>query len=529
MGTTIPSTTTLQLDEVRSLLDELKSKGEHDRLVEVALRILEQLVRDNQELARQLGKALRRAAGNRSEKIDPNQLWLAVVQAMELEQKPAPPALPPRDRKAPRERARTSTGRKPLPAHLPREVQRIPVPLEEQTCACGKPTKLIGVESSEVLEFEPGQFKVIVYEREKRACPDGECGVVVAPAADKVIDKGLPGPGLLAHVLVGKYGDHLPLNRQVGIYARQGVDLAPSTLCDWVRQGVEGLEPVADAIFAQALSSHVMQGDDTGLRVLDGGAPGGSKKGHLWGFVGDRTWVAFKYTETWKGEEARKHVVGRKGWFQVDGYAGFDKMFNVPAAEIFEVGCWSHARRKYHEAFEGGDVRAAVAISIIGKLFAIEREADAARIDPEARRALRQEKSTVILDELGAWVVETLPRAPPKTPLGQAMTYTVNQWKQLRRFLEDGRLELTNNGVERALRMIAVGRSNWLFAGSDAGARRAAVLYTLIGTCRLQDVDPLAYLRDVLDKLSHDWPQSRLRELLPDRWTQDRAPASAAA
>lgn len=526
MGTTLPSTSTLQLDEVRALLDELKEKGEHDRVVEVALRLLEQVVRDNQELARQLSKALRRAAGNRSEKIDPNQLWLAMVQAMEQENKPAPPPPPPK-RKPSREHARTSTGRKPLPAHLPREVQRLSVTPEEMTCACGKPTQLIGVESSEVLEFEPGRFRVIVYEREKRGCPDGQCGVVIAPAADKVIDKGLPGPGLLAHVLVGKYGDHLPLNRQVGMYERQGVELAPSTLCDWVRQGVELLEPVADAIFAEVLSSHVMQGDDTGLRVLDGSAPGGSKKGHLWAFVGDRKWVGFRYTETWKGDEARKHVVGRRGWLQVDGYAGFDRLFKAQPPVVFEVGCWAHARRKYVEAMEGGDVRAAVPISIIAKLFAIEHQADAEGLDPDARRVLREEKSAAVLDELGYWVKETYPRAPPKTPLGQAMTYTINQWNQLRRFLEDGRLELTNNGAERALRAVAVGRSNWMFAGSDAGARRAAVLYTIIGTCKLHGVDPFAHLRDVLDKLSHDWPQSRLRELLPDAWDQTRTRAAA--
>jgi transposase len=516
------TTATLQLDEVRALLASLHEKGEHEQVLEVALRLLDQVVRDNQDLSRQLARALTRAAGNRSEKIDPQQLWLWVTQALAMEEKPAPPppARPP-ERERPRPAA--PSGRKPLPAHLPREVRRIAVAPENQTCACGKPTKLIGVETSEVLELTPARFMVITYERERRGCPDGQCGVVVAPVADKVIEKGLPGPGLLADVLVGKYGDHLPLHRQTGIYARQGVELAPSTLGDWVREGVEILEPVAQAIMAEVLAAHVVQADDTGLRVLDGEAPGGSKKGHLWGFVGDRKLVAFQYTETWKGEEARRHVAGRRGWLQVDGYAGFDKLFKAAEPVVFEVGCWSHARRKYVEALDAGDVRAAVGIAIIGKLFEVEREADAGGLAHDARRALRAQRSAATLDELQQWVAETRSRAPPKSPLGQALGYTVNQWRQLRRFLEDGRLELTNNGVERALRAIAVGRANWLFAGSDTGARRAAVMYTVIGTCKLCGVDPLAYLRDVFEKLSQGWPNKRLAELLPHRWTTPSA------
>lgn len=533
MGSTIPTT---QLDEARALLRELHERGEHERTLDVALALVEKLVHDNHDLARQLAKVLRRAGGHHSEKINPQQLWLAVVQALAQEEQPRPAPPPPVEREKPPRKPHKPTGRKPLPAHLPREVVRIPVPPEEQTCACGKETRVIGVESSETLDWVPASLKVIVYEREKRGCPDGICGVTTAPAADKVIDKGLPGPGLLAQVLVGKYADHQPLNRQVAFFARHGAELAPSTLGDWVRQGVEILDPLAEAIFSQVLASHVMQGDDTGLRVLDNGAPGGSKKGHLWAFVGDRLWVAFRYTETWKGEEARAHVRERRGWFQVDGYAGFDRLFNAEPKTIFEVGCWSHARRKYVEALDGGDVRAAVAIAIIGKLFAIEREADARGLTPGERCALRLEQSTEVLNELTLWVAETQPRAPPKTPLGQALTYTVNQWTQLRRFLEDGRLELTNNGAERALRAVAVGRLNWMFAGSDTGARRAAVLYTIMGTCRLQGVDPWAYLRDVLAKLAAGWPMRRLRELLPDAWARARAvppdavtpPASAA-
>jgi transposase len=524
MGTT-QKATPVDLAEVRALFERLAAQGDTQRACDVALQLISQLAGDVDQMARQLAKAMQRAAGNRSEKIDPNQLWLDVVKACAMAAQPAPP--PPPERPETPRKPRRSTGRKPLPAHLPRKVVPIAVGPEDRSCDCDKPTVKIGVERSEILEYAPPQFTVIVYEREVRGCADGVCPPVTAPVADKVIDKGLPGPGLLANVLVQKYADHLPLNRQIGIFARSGIEMSVSTLCDWVREGAGLLAPVADAIFERVLAAHVMQGDDTGLRVLDSSIKRGSKKGHLWAFVGDRRWVAFKYTETWKGEEARKHTERRKGWLQVDGYAGFDRQFNAPVPVVFEVGCWSHDRRKYVEARDGGDVRAAVPITIIAGLFAVEREADEVKLDHDQRKALRLAKSAPILDELGKWVADMSPHAPPKTPLGQAITYTVNQWKQLRRFLEDGAIELTNNGAERALRAVAVGRANWQFAGSDEGARRAAVIYTIIGTCKLHGIDPWAYMRDVFDKLSGDFPASRIAELLPDAWAQRQAPAHA--
>jgi transposase len=519
------TSTTVDLAEVRALFERLASQGDAKRMCDVALQLIAQLAGDVDQLSRNLAKVLARAAGNRSEKIDPNQLWLDVVKACAMAAQPAPPPPPARPDK-PR-KPRRPTGRKPLPAHLFRKIVPISVGPEDASCACDKPTVKMGVERSEVLEYAPPQFTVIVYEREVRGCANGVCPPVTAPVADKVIDKGLPGPGLLAHVLVQKYADHLPLNRQIGIFARSGIEMSVSTLCDWVREGAGLLQVIADAIFERVLAANVMQGDDTGLRVLDGSVAGGSKKGHLWAFIGDRKHVAFKYTETWKGDEARKHTQRRTGWLQVDGYAGFDQQFNAPVPVIFEVGGWSHARRKYVEARDGGDVRAAVAISIIAGLFAVEREADDAKLDHAARQALRLAKSAPVLDELGAWAAEMRPHAPPKTPLGQAITYTVNQWKQLRRFLDDGAIELTNNAAERALRAVAVGRANWQFAGSDEGARRAAVIYSIIGTCKLQGIDPWAYMRDAFDALSTGFPASRLPELLPDAWTAHRQAQAA--
>jgi transposase len=527
MGTTEPLAAT-QVESVRALLIAMHERGEHAMLVETALRLIEQLASSNDELARALAKAMRRAAGHRSEKLDPRQLLLEIAKLTEEEQKLAPPVEPPPMLRRRQEAGtpRRPRGRQPLPADLPRERQRIAVAEADRHCAHGE-MKVIGVETSEVLEFEPGKFKVIVFEREKRACPKGECGVERAAVADKVIERGLPGPGLLAQVLVGKYRDHLPLHRQSGIFARAGVTLSDSTLGDWIREVVELGEPLADAIFKQrVLPSHVMQGDDTGLRVLDPSEPGGVKKGHLWAFVGDRRWAAFRYTETWKGEEARRHVGARKGWMQVDGYAGFDVMFRArdPAGApiVVEVGCWSHARRGLVEALDGGDARAAVPLAIIAKLFAVEHDADASNLDHEARLALRQQRSRPIRDELWTWIELALPSAPPKTPLGKAIGYLVNQWRQLGRFLEDGRIELTNNAAERALRAVAVGRKNWMFAGSEDGARRAAVAYTIIGTCVLGGVDPFAYLRDVLFCLARR-DYGDIADLFPDAWADRKA------
>jgi transposase len=527
MGTTstAPAATTLNLAEVRAMLERCASQGDAKQACDVALQVIEQLFGNVNQLSRQLAKALQRASGNRSEKIDPTQLWLDVVKALEMVNKPAPPP-PPAPAKPAKPRSRP-TGRKPLPPHLPREVDAIKVPSEQRTCEHGERV-LLPSEMSETLELMPPVFKVIVHDREKLGCPKGICAPVTASVADKVIAKGLPGPGLLAQVLVQKYCDHMPLNRQLGMFGRSGVELSVSTLCDWVREGAALLGPISDAIFEQAMAAHVMQGDDTGLRVLDKSAPGGSKKGHLWAFIGDRLWLGFKYTATWQGKEARKHVGDRKGLFQVDGYAGFDVMFNADVPVVFEIACWSHARRKAVEARDSGDVRAAIVISIIAKLFGIEKEAGEAGMGYEQRRQLRQEKSKPVLDEIEAWLKEMAPHAPPKSPLGHAITYMRNQWKALCRFLEDGAIELTNNAVERALRAVAIGRLNWQFAGSDEGARRAAVIYTIIGTCKLQGVDPWAYIRDVLSRLAKGVPDGGFRELLPDKWAQAPAVEQAA-
>ncbi len=522
---------------------DIKSASDHLRSViaagqvDTAMAMVEKLLARNAELELQIMKLRRHQFGRRSEKIDPDQLALFVAQAqaearevdaalqaiLEAAQDPEAPVTPPALR------PRKGHGRKPLPAHLPREqVVHEPSP-EELTCpTCGDQKECVGYERSETLEFVPASFKVIEDLRAKCACRRCGDGMVVAPAPAKVIDKGLPGPGLVAHVLVSKYKDHLPLHRLSGIYARSGVDLNPSTLGDWVAAGTDALSPIARAIWRRSLASHLLQSDDTGIKVLDSDHPNGVKRGHLWVYLGDGAWSSFVYTPDWKGSGPQTFLARREGWLLVDGYAGYDALFDRENATAVLVSCWTHARRGFVEALEAGDLRAAIPVDLIGKLFAIERAATEAGENHQARLARRQREAPSILAALGKWMADTYAAEPPKSALARACQYTINRWQALRRFLEDGRLPLDNTASERELRQVAVGRANYLFAGSDQGGERAAVAYTVISTAMLADVDPLVYLTDVFKKIADGWPNRRLDELLPPNWAAARAAAPAA-
>lgn len=520
---------TQDLTQVSEHLRKVIEAGRVDEAIEMVIALLSQLREKNTELELRVAKLLRHQFGRNSEKVDPGQLALFLSQLAEVPPGAAsqhPEVELPRPSPKPRDRH----GRKPLPAHLPREPVVHEPPEEEKRCArCGKPKKRIGEDRSDELEFVPGHFKVREHIRPKYACCDCEDGVVQAPAPDRVIDGGRPGPGLLAHVLLSKYKDHVPLHRLRGIYQRSGVSIAVSTLADWVGAGARAFEPIAQAIGKQALASHLLQTDDTGLRVLDPDHPHGIKRGHIWVYVGDHLWSAFHYTPDWKGEGPQGFLKGREGWIQADGYKGYDALFSREGATAIEVGCWSHARRGWVDALEGGDVRAAIAVKLVGKLFEVERAATEAKEDPDQRLLRRLRDSKPVLDQLARWVADVAKFEPPKSPLAKAAGYVINQWKPLNRFLEDGRLPIDNNASERALRAIALGRKNYLFAGSDVGAARAATLYTIIGTCALCGVEPWAYLADVLEKLASGWPNGRLAELLPPNWKAARAAESGPA
>ncbi len=518
------------LQEVRRQVEDMLAEGRGTEAISVLFTIIQSMLSENASLSARMRALLKQLYGRRSEKIDPNQLRLflealagdpaAAALAVELP-KPTEELLPkPKPKAAPH-------GRKPLPADLPREIVDLEPAEEDKHCAaCNVDKVVIGHETSELLEWVPAHFLVKVLRRAKMACPACEAGVVVAPVADKVIEKGRPGAGLMAHLLVGKYQDSLPLTRQAEIFRRHGVDLATSTLSDWVAAGADAFQYVYQEMVRQAMEAHVLGTDDTGLMVLDKDHEHGIRKGYMWAYVADDRLVVFDYTPDRKADGPARFLVKRSGIVQSDGYTGYKRIAREHS-DVIWAGCISHGRRKFVEVLDAGDLRAAAPVAIIQGLYKIEAEATEAGLTPEQRLEKRQAFATISMASLGKWLRDMQPNVPPKTPLGRAITYAVNQWQSFQVYLTDGRIHIDNNGVERQIRRIAVGRRNYLFAGSDDGARRAAVLYSVLGTCSLVGADPYAYMRDVLERISRGWPGSRIAELLPEAWVAEKARAAA--
>lgn len=513
------------LQEVRQQVERMVADGQASEAVAVLLTLVQSMQKEIAGLSLRVASLLKQLYGRRSEKVDPNQLRL-FMEALSDDQAQAALAdgLPSKAATKPVEKPKPKPaphGRKPLPADLPREeVVLEPAPADKHCEACGIDKVLIGYEVSELLDWVPGHFLVRVLRRAKLSCPSCEDGVVVAPVADKVIEKGRPGPGLLAHVMVAKYQDHLPLNRLEGIFARHGVELATSTLSGWVAAGAEALEPLYRELVRRVTQAYVLGTDDTGLRVLDPSHENGVRRGVMWAYVApEERLVVFDYTPDHKADGPASFLVEkRSGVVQSDGYAGYKRIAREHANAVAWAGCMAHARRKFVEALDAGDKRAAGPVAVIQGLYKIEAEATEAGDTPDQRLERRRRLAGVSMASLGRWLWQMKPSVAPKSPLGRAITYAVNQWPSLQVYLTDGRIPIDNNGVERQIRRVAVGRKNYLFAGSDEGARRAAILYSILGTCSLTGADPYAYLRDVLEHLSHGWPASRIAELLPDAW-----------
>jgi hypothetical protein len=332
---------------------------------------------------------------------------------------------------------------------------------------------------------------------------------------------------VLAHVVVSKYVDHTPLQRLHRIYERSGIEIATSTLADWVACVADRLTPLVDILAARMLRAYVVSTDATGLKVLDPSSPAHIERGTLWCYTGDDRDVVFRYTPTGAGASGPwQFLAARRGYIQADAASVFDRLFNGQVASAVEVGCWAHARRKF-VALQDTDCRVAYPLQLIGRLYRIERLADARQLDTQARLTLRTERAPVVLDKLKRWLIATVEKEPPSSDLYKAASYSLNHWGALTRFLADGRLRLDNNLCEQQLRDVALGRRNFLFAGSHEAARRTAVLYSLMRTCAQHSVAPLPYLTDVLRKLASGWDKDRLEELLPDHW-QDLHSTSAA-
>ena len=425
---------------------------------------------------------------------------------------------------------RKKPARRPLPEHLPRERVVLPAPT---ACACCGGTNLrkIGEDITEMLEAIPKQWKVIQHVREKLSCRACET-IMQPPAPSHPIARGRAGPHLLAQVLFGKYGLHLPLNRQSAAFAREGIDLDVSTLADWVGASSATLMPLIEAIQAHVLAAARIHADDTPVPVL---AKGKTRTGRLWTYVrDDRPFggldppaAVFFYSRDRLGEHPERHLAAYAGLMQADAYAGFNRLYEASRkpGPIIEIGCWAHARRKFFDLARIAKAPIAVeAVKRIDELFAIEHEINGA--SPECRCAVRNERSRSLLTEFETWLRDQRAKLSSKSETARAIDYSLKRWTALTRFLDDGRLCLSNNAAERALRGIALGRHNWTFAGSDEGGRRAAAIYTLIETAKLNGVDSQAWLADVLARLP-DHPAKRVAELLPWNWQAQKLAKAA--
>jgi transposase len=463
--------------------------------------------------------------GRRSERLtlDPAQLLLEFASWLKaMEAAPPADAAPSIPEASPPAQPRPGHGRRPLPALLPRRRVEHALPDEQGTCAaCGARLVKIGEETSEQLDYQPASLFVTEHVRVKYACPGCEEGVVTSPLPAQPIDKGKPGPGLLAQVVTAKYADHLPLNRQVDIFARHGVALSRQTLCDWVAATADLLAPIYEDLRTSVLGSHVIHTDDTTVPVQDP-VRTQTRDGRLWVYVGDGdpADIVYDYTSTRSRAGPIAFLGDFRGYLQADAYAGYDALYT--RGRVIEVGCWAHARRYFWEATATDAPRALIALGFIQQLYRVETEARP--LDADARRARRQAKARPVLERFRPWLDEQVGVVLPKSPIGEAVTYTRAQWTALTRYLEDGALAIDNNAAERALRRVVTGRKNWLFCGSDVGGTRAAILYSVVATCKAHGIDPWAYLRDVLVRIPTH-PNRRRAELLPRNWKALQAAA----
>jgi transposase len=466
------------------------------------------------ERLKSIVKKLQRAQfGRRSERLDPDQLALALEEidsdlAREEEKRPH----------CEKPTAERPSRRKPLPDHLQRE--DVQLDIESMICSCcGGALHVIGESVSEMLDWVPAQLRVIRTTRPKYACQSCET-VVQAPAPERPIAGGLATPALLAQVLVSKYCDHTPLYRQSQIFARHGVDLPRSTLAGWVGGACWWLEALHERLARNVFASDHLFADDTPVPVLDPGR-GRTKTGRLWVYAREqRSWggreppaAVFLFEPDRKAERPASHLEHFKGVLHVDGYAGFERL--ADKGDVVLAACWSHTRRKFYEVAPNAPI-AVEALRRIGELYAIE--ADIRGQSPAHRLAARRRRSKPIVDDLYAWLEAQLPLLSGRSSLAEAIRCALTRWHGLTRFLHDGRVELDTNPVERAIRPVALGRKNHLFAGSDGGGSRWAVLCSLIETCKLNDIEPYAYLCDVLTRMVDGYPIKRLDQLLPWAW-----------
>jgi transposase len=504
---------------IRELLDAFKKKQD-----------------ECEGMQQRLVNLLRRLHGQKAERFNPEQPWL--LPEMAPTHAEAPPQPPPsedsRNEDSPTSngtKKRNGGGRKKLPDDLPRTRKEYTLAEAERMCpCCGEVCQKFGEEISEQLDYQPGHLFVCQRVRFKYACSKCHDHVTTAHVPIAVINKGLPGPGLLAHIVASKYADHLPLHRLERILSRYGIELSRKTMCDWMAHVARLLRPVAQLMANLVRESKALHTDATKMPFLDPEVKGKSCSGQMWTFVGDRN-HPFDVFHFWRDHSAagidtflKDH--NYRGYLNADALNIYDHLFKT--GTIIELGCMTHARRNFFDAQGNDAARSATAMAYIAQLYAIEKEArvliaaqqlEAAAAD-EVRFRLRQEKSLPVLALFKTWLEAEQPKVLPKSLIGLAIAYALRHWQALERYTTDGFLDIDNNVAERTLRHIAVGRKNWMFAGSASGAETAATLFTITSSCHRHGVDAFAYLRDILERLAHapNPPPEQLRDWLPDRW-----------
>ena len=480
--------------------------------------------REKAHLQHRVAYLIEQMYGRRAEKVDPAQLLLFAEQvaqtvqpettADEIEEPPPP------------QRKKKKSGRKKLPVELPRIQIKHPVPEDKEICQhCSSPCRCIGHKITEQLEYAPASLFIIEHIQPVMGCRCGEGEIVVAQKPAQPIEKGIPGPGLLAQVVVSKYADHLPLYRQENMFQRHGVEISRKTMCDWVLAAAQMLEPVVDFMKTKLLESKVIHTDDTPVNVR---GPDGNMQGRFWVYLGDEEhpYTIFDFTPDRRRDGPQTFLADFVGsaasprYLQADAYGGYDGIFSAGNA-VLECACWAHARRRFYEARKSDVNRAHQMLAWIKLLYAVER--DARELDAAQRYAMRQERSRPILYKISTWLDEQKDIVLPKSPIGEAIGYCINQWQALNRYLDDGDLSMDNNVSENALRGIAIGRKNYLFIGSLRGGHAAAILYTMIKCAQRHNIDVFVYLRDLFMRIPTH-PNKDIQQLLPDNWKRDILP-----
>jgi transposase len=496
----------------RLLLAAFQQASELERVLDETAASYEELKETHQATIDELGRLKRWVYGRRSERIieGDGQQHLFDLEISDESDTPVP--RPPRQQVAAHSRRR----RRELDFDkLPHYRHELDVRPDEKICGCcGRTKDQIGNDETTVLEYVPSKLEVHVHVRPKYACRYCKDGVVSPPPPDRPIARGIAGPGLIAQIVVSKFGDHLPLYRQEDFFTRHGLHIARSTQCDWVKAAAELLRPLYERQKDLVLRSDVLWTDDTPVTVLTGAKPG-SRKGRFWTYIGEEhPYSVYDFTESRARDGPARFLERFEGYLHADAYSGYDHIYLGSNDSVIEVACWAHARRKFFDAARSSPRECHQVLEWVGQLYDIEDQSRES--STEARLLLRQQEAIPVLDRMQNYLAELASRVLPKSDLAKAVWYAQNQWQALRRYTEDGRLTIDNNVSERTLRHQAIGRKNWLFLGSQNAGPRAAVLYTILAGAKRHRIEPWTYLRELLLRLHAD--ESRLDEMLPDRW-----------